>query len=257
MKNILRLIIAITVVSCNQNKTEQLKTNKADQKEVVKSIPSIPVKEVSNERKVVYQPYNIVFDSNQVSKYTIESRDLIKSKAIIKNVTDYSTKELEDLPYFQRLTLGIVVPFDLSQKSLINTMKSIVDKESKSNNDIDEILIFAYDDKKDLTNGGGFYTFGKLFWGPNGKTGNVTPIIAESNIRTSYKFELDIKDKVGKISKSDLPTKRELDIYNEIMAEENIGMDEDKLNKKVMKKFNIKTIKELDAIWLKVAAYKN
>ncbi|RXG11932.1 hypothetical protein DSM03_10729 [Leeuwenhoekiella aestuarii] len=49
-------------------------------------------------------------------------------------------------------------------------------------------MIFAYDDKKDLTNGGGFYTFGKLFWGPN-KTGTVTSEIAERNIRDSYKFE--------------------------------------------------------------------
>lgn len=257
MKNILILIIVITVVSCKQNKTDQLKANTVEQKEVVNSTPSIPVKEVSNFPKVENQPYKLVFDSNQVSKYSIESRNLVKSKAIIKSLSEYSTKELEELPNFKRLTLGIVVPFDISRKSLINTMKSIVDKESKSNNDIDEILIFAYDDKKDLNNGGGFYTFGKLFWGPNGKTGNVTPIIAKSNIRTSYEIELDIKDKVGKITKSDLPTKRELAIYNAVMAEENIGMDEDELNKKVMGEFKIKTAKELDAIWLKVAAYKN
>ena len=41
-----------------------------------------------------------------------------------------------------------------------------------------------------------------------------------------------------------------------IMADENIGMDEEKLKRMVMKKFNIKTTKEFDAIWLKVAAYK-
>lgn len=41
------------------------------------------------------------------------------------------------------------------------------------------------------------------------------------------------------------------------MAEENIGLEEDKLNKIVMKKFNIKTEDELNEIWLKVATYKN
>ncbi len=182
---------------------------------------------------------------------------MTKSKALVKKLSDYSTAELKALPEFKRLTLGIVVPFDISKESLINTLKYITSEKSKENNDIDEIMIFAYDDKKDLTNGGGFYTFGKLFWGPNGKTGNVTPEIAERNIRDSYKFEIDIKDKVGNIKKTDLPTKRELDIYNTIMADENIGMDEDKLNKMVMKKFGIKTEEELNAIWLKVAAYKN
>jgi hypothetical protein len=87
--------------------------------------------------------------------------------------------------------------------------------------------------------------------------GNVTPNIAKNNIRDTYKFEIDIKDKVGNISKADIPTKREFEVYYMIMDDKYLGFPEDKLFKLVMKKFNIKTKNELDKIWLKVAAYKN
>ena len=245
MKKILGFLFAIILFGCNESKksNEELKTQ-PNSETVEKTIP----KEIA---------YKIEFDSTKVSEFTIEHSELKKSKALDQKLSDYSTAELKALPEFKRLTLSIVVSFNISKESLINTLKYITSEKSKENNDIDEIMIFAYDDKKDLTNGGGFYTFGKLFWAPNGKTGNVTPEIAEKNIRDSYKFEIDIKDKVGNIKKTDLPTKRELDIYNTIMAEENIGMQEDKLNKMVMKKFGIKTEKELNAIWLKVTAYKN
>ena len=245
MKKILGFLFAIAFLGCNESKkgNEELKTQ-----------PNLDKLEKTNQEDL---PYKINFDSTKVSKFTIEHSKLTESKAFTQKLSDYSTAELKGLPEFKRLTLGIVVPFDISKENLINTLKYITSEKTKLNNDIDEVMIFAYDDKKDLTNGGGFYTFGKLFWGPNGKPGNVTPAIAEKNIRDSYKFEIDIKDKVGNIKKTDLPTKRELDIYNTIMSEENIGMEENKLNNMVMKKFGIKTEKELNAIWLKVAAYKN
>ena len=235
MRKIFGLLIILTLLGCNESK----KSNSQE-------------KITDNEL-----PYKIDFDSTKVAEYTIEQSEITKSKALDKKLSDYTTEELKALPEFKRLTLGIVVPFDISKEGLINTMKYITSEKTKENKDIDEIMIFAYDDKKDLTNGGGFYTFGKLFWGPNGETGNVTSKIAKENIRDNYKFDIDIKDKVGKINKADLPTQRELDIYNTIMADENIGMDEDKLNKMVMKKFGIKTEEELNAIWLKVASYKN
>jgi hypothetical protein len=245
MKKLFGILFALILFGCNESK----KSN-----EELKIQPNMETVEKTIQKKL---PYKIDFDSTKVSEFTIEHSELTKSKALDQKLSDYSTAELKALPEFKRLTLGIVVPFDISKEGLINTLKYITKEKTTENNDIDEIMIFAYDDKKDLTNGGGFYTFGKLFWGPNGKTGNVTPTIAEKNIRDSYKFEIDIKDKVGNIKKTDLPTKRELDIYNTIMAEENIGMEEGKLNKMVMKKFGIKTEKELNAIWLKVAAYKN
>lgn len=198
--------------------------------------------------------YKISFDSAKISSFEIEDSDLASVKALTKKLSDYTTSELEKLPEFKRLTLSIVVPFDISKENLENTLKYIVNKETKKNNDIDEILIFAYDDKSDIGKG---FTFGKLVWAPNGQTGNITPEIAQRNVRTNYDFDILIKNKVGKISKSDLPTNRELEIYNMIMDDKYLELDEDELNKMVMKKFNIKTKEELDEIWLKVAAYKN
>jgi len=48
-----------------------------------------------------------------------------------------------------KVGLSIVIPVDITKESLENTMKSIVDEKSRNDNDIDEILIFAYDDNND------------------------------------------------------------------------------------------------------------
>ena len=233
MKRILWILPILILLSCNETKNDKktesvLETSKIESK------------------------YKIAFDSTKVSAFTIEESEFSSAKAMTRKLSDYSTQELKDLPKFIRLTMSIVVPFDISKENLENTLKSIVSKKTEKDNDIDEIVIFAYDDKNDIGTG---YTFGKLFWSPNAKTGNVTPEIAKNNIRTNYKFDIIIKDKVGNISKSDLPTKRELEIYNEIMSEKYWDMQEEDMIPIVMKKFNI-TEKELKEIHLKVLAYK-
>tara|TARA_R110002051_G_scaffold324223_1_gene420548 strand:+ start:3874 stop:4572 length:699 start_codon:yes stop_codon:yes gene_type:complete len=231
MKRILWILPILILLSSNETKKKtksELKTSKIE----------------SN--------YKIDFDSTKISTFTIEESEFSSAKAMTRKLSDYSTQELKDLPKFIRLTMSIIVPFDISKENLENTLKSIVSEKMEKDNDIDEIVIFAYDDKNDIGMG---YTFGKLLWSPNGKTGNVTPEIAKNNIRTNYKFDIIIKDKVGNISKSDLPTKRELEIYNEIMSEKYWDMQEEESEPIIMKKFNISR-KELKDIWLKVAAHK-
>ncbi len=201
----------------------------------------------------VYSNYSKDFDSTKVSAYKIEQSENDSFKPMVKKLSEYEIDELKDLPDYRRLTLSIVIPFDISKESLENTMKSIVNRKQRNDKDIDEIMIFAYDDKLDIGRG---YTFGKLLWAPEGEMGNATPEIANSNNRSNYKFQIDIKEKVGNIKKSDLPTQRELEIYNEIMSDKYIDMQEEEYNPIIMKKFNIKTKKELDAIWLKVAGHR-
>jgi len=145
------------------------------------------------------------------------------------------------------------VPYNISRENLENTLKYIVNKKSKNDKNIDEIMIFAYDDKNDIGTG---YTFAKLLWAPKGEIGNATPEIAKSNIRSNYKIEISIKDKVGKIKKSDLPTERELEIYNEIVSEKYWDMQDEDYFPIIMKKFDIRTKEELKDIFLKVGAYK-
>lgn len=212
-----------------------------------------PLNQETENSKTV-KSFEISFDKSKISDFSIESIEDLSGKALVKNLSEYSTTELRELPSYKRLEYSIIVPTFISKENLENTLKYFVSEKTSADMDIDEIIIFVYDDKNDIGISG--YTFGKLVWAPNGKLGNVTPVIASKNIRDNYKFEIDIKEKVGNISKSDIPTKRELEIYNMFMADENIGMAEEKLKRMVMKKFNIKTTKEFDAIWLKVAAYK-
>jgi len=197
-------------------------------------------------------PFKIDFDKSKISEFSIENTENASAKAIVKNLTKYTKSELKALPDVKRVIYSIVVPSEISKESLENTLKFIV-SEKTLDKDIDEIIIFAFDDKNDIDKG---YTFGKLLWAPKGELGNVTPEIASSNIRDNYQFVIDIKDKVGKITKENKPTQREFEIYNMATADENIELTEDELDKKVMKKFGIKTKKEFDDIFLKVASYK-
>lgn len=241
MRFFLLIILTSIVISCTENKA------KTTSKEI-KSTSEISA------LKTDIQPFKIEFDEKLVSTYQIENEESGNTKAMVKRLSEYTTKELDELPNSKRLTLSITVPFDISKESLSNTLKSIVSEQTNKDNDIDEIVIFAYDDKDDI--GRAQYTFGKLLWAPNGKTGNITPKIAKNNVRNNYEFDIIIKDKVGKIKKADLPTARELEIYNEIMSEKYWDMQEEQSEPIIMKKFKISK-KELNAIWLKVAEYKN
>jgi hypothetical protein len=240
MRFFLLSLLILIGTSCADNKPKTTSTES-------KNPSTVP------ELKTEIQPFKIDFDEKLVSSYKIENEERGNTKAMVKRLSEYTTKELEELPNSKRLTLSITVPFDISKKSLKNTLKSIASDQTNKNNDIDEIVIFAYDDKDDI--GRDQYTFGKLLWAPNGKTGNVTPLIAKNNTRNNYEFDIIIKDKVGEIKKADLPTARELKIYNEIMSEKYWDMQEEQSEPIIMKKFKI-TKKELNAIWLKVAAYK-
>ena len=241
MKKIIILLLVATLFSCSNNSKE---TNK------VKNESNKLIKEGKIAKK-----FENVFDKSKISKFTIENVENSSYKALVKNLSEYSTSELTNLPLVKRQTITIIVPTEISKEYLENTLKYIVAKKTKEDNDIDEIIIFAYDNKNDI--GKIQYTYGKLVWAPNGKLGNVTPEIAKNNIRDNYKFEIDIRDRVGKLKASDRPTKRELEIYNMMMSDKYLNLSEDVLRKKIMKKFGIKTKKEFDKIFYKVANYKN
>jgi len=228
-------------ISCADNKAKSTSTEKINTSEI-------------SELKTDVQSFKIEFDEKLASTYQIENEERGNTKAMVKRLSEYTSKELNELPNSKRLTLFITVPFDINKESLTNTLKSIVSEQTNKDNDIDEILIFAYDDKDDI--GITQYTFGKLIWAPNGKLGNITPQIAKNNNRNNYRFDIIIKDKVGEIKEADIPTARELEIYKEIMSEKYWDMQEEQSEPIIMKKFKISK-KELNTIWLKVAAYKN
>ena len=209
--------------------------------------------ETSNSYSV--KKYEVKYDKTKISKFTIISTEDLSHKAIDKNLSEYSLKGLKKTPIDKKISYSIVVPTMISKVSLENTLKYIVAEKIQEDNDIDEIIIFAYDHARDIGNVP--YTFGKLIWAPNGELGNVTPQIASKNIRDNYKFNIDIKEKVGNIKKEDIPTERELAIYDMIMDPAYATLSESELDKLVMKKFGIKSQKELDRIFIKVMKYKN
>jgi hypothetical protein len=180
-------------------------------------------------------------------------RDL-SMKALTKNLSDYSVSELKSLPVNIRKEYKIVVSSDISKEELKATMKHLVVQETKNNPDIDEIVVFAYDREEDSK---GAYTFGKMEWCPNGNWDGVTPGIASSNDRSSYKYLFHIKDKVGNISNANVPTKEEFRIYDSfekaLWADPNAA--EEIVKQRVARKFGI-SVEKIDRICIKVLTYK-
>ena len=131
-------------------------------------------------------------------------------------------------------------------------MIQLVKDETARNPDIDEIVVFAYDRKEDVD---GAYTFGKLEWCPNGDWAGVTPTIARNNDRNNYKYNVDIKDKVG--DPTSRPTKREFRIHDALDKALWADPDapEEQVKKKIAKQFKI-TVEELDRVFVKVLSYQ-
>lgn len=76
------------------------------------------------------------------------------------------------------------------------------------------------------------------------------------NIRDNYKTDVIIKDILGNLKINQIPTEKELNIYYEIMSEKYYDMQEEDFLPDVMKKYNIKSEKEINDIFIKVLATK-
>lgn len=131
----------------------------------------------------------------ETGPYVVAAIQDISLKAMTKPLSSYSTTELAKLPLNKRMKYSVVVRSDISKADLKAAMIQVVKDESVRDADIDEIAVFAYDRNEDVVRGEG-YTFGKLDWCPNGNWAGVTPEIASTNDRSTYKFNIDIKDVV-------------------------------------------------------------
>jgi len=145
----------------------------------------------------------------QAREYTIVGEEDISIKALDKSLSSYTQEELAQLPLNIRMEYRIIVPSDIKQDELKATLIKVVKEKVQKNQDIDEVVVFAYDNESDID---GPYTFGKVEWSPNGNWAGVTSAIASTNDRSSYKYVFDIKDKVGQ--EEGKPTAKEMEIYN-------------------------------------------
>lgn len=249
MKNVLKtrlillILISLIVAGCT------------DSNDIVDEIDDPSIENIAQSEPVEY-------DSTLIREYIIAETEDLSIKALDKPLSQYSSVEI--LPTNIRKEYRILVPSDISKEELKATLIQVVIDKTSENKDIDLVAVFAYDRREDI---GGPYTFGTIEWCPNGNWGGVTSNIASTNDRSSYKYVIDIKDKVGLEDTSVTPTELEFKMYdsfNEFFdAEwENIDLsdpyaivDENLIFQKVARKYGI-TDEEAKEIITKVALYQ-
>ena len=204
------------------------------------------------------------YDSSLVKNYDMVQNEDISMKALVKPLSAYTPDELNSLPLNVRKVCKVVISPSVSKEKLKSTLIQVVMDETSKNNDIDEVAVFAYDRKEEANFA---YNLGKVEWCPNGDWSSVTPEIASSNDRSSYKYVFDIKDQVGSIDASGRPTEREYEIYDYFnkcydIALKNIDLndpqaivDEDLIMQEIAEKYGI-TKEEANGICTKISIYE-
>jgi len=143
----------------------------------------------ASEQKFSFDDY---IQKDKIREYEIIKEDDLSFKALgKKNLSDYTSEEIQSLPINIRKEYRIVVPIDITKEELESTIAKCIEDKSIQNPDIDEIVIFVYDSKEKINRA---YTLGKAEWCPNGEWADVTPEIARNNIRDSYKIVYNIKE---------------------------------------------------------------
>jgi len=151
------------------------------------------------------------YNRSLVKNYEIVKEDDISMKPLTKPLSSYSPEELNSLPMNIRMVYKVVISPNITKEELKSTLIQVVMDKTSKNKDIDEVSVFAYDRKEEVNFA---YNLGTVDWCPNGDWGSMTPEIASSNDRSSYKYVFNIKDQVGNINLSERPTEREYEIYD-------------------------------------------
>lgn len=185
--------------------------------------------------------------------FTIAASTDISTVAMVGDLSSYSPDEIAHLPRNIRKSFKIIVSSDISKQDLKDTFMALIRNEAQKDHNIDEIVVFAYDNDADVNS---VYTLGKAEWCPGGVWSAVTPTIASTNDRSGYKYAFDIRSKVG-MGASGRPTAYEMKVYHayvkELWADESI--DEDVVARRISHHFRISK-KKLNDIFIKVTAYK-
>lgn len=156
---------------------------------------------VTSPQKFSFEQY---IQSNKVREYKLlETEDI----SIPAKFSDYSPQEWKNLPENVRVKYSILVPQDITVEELKSTLAKVIKDESEKNPDIDEIVVYAWDSEESFE---GALPVGRALWCPQGKWGEVSPEIAQNNIRDSYKIIYDINEKFLKVNQVEGEIKFEL-----------------------------------------------
>ncbi|MBN1353771.1 MAG: hypothetical protein JW994_03775 [Candidatus Omnitrophica bacterium] len=167
--------------------------------------------------------------------------------SIIGGPFAYFKKKIKKPHYVLRSEYRIAVPKNASKTEIERIVREIVKKRSEQNKDIDEIIIYIYDDEQAL---GEAYTVGRAIWGIDGEFGKVTPELALSNDKSKHRISFDIDVGSAEIVR---PDDRDLEIYyfyHKALWEDKRS-PEQVISSKTAKKFGI-SIEELKRINQKV-----
>lgn len=108
-----------------------------------------------------------------------------------KSLSDFTSSEIAALPTDKKMLYRVVLPSSITRKQVRPTARDIVRNITAKDPEIDEITLFLYSDK-DLADGP--YDIGRATWAPKGDLGNVTPRIARTNNRSTYRLSVDVND---------------------------------------------------------------
>jgi len=204
---------------------------------------------IKNDKKTPINNTQIIY----LDGYKVAHKEIKEYRAIVKKLSSYTSMELAKLPYVIRQECRIVVPEGLSEAQIKKIAEDVVSNELYEDNEIDEMIIFIYDNESDVS---GAYTIGKAIWGIDGELGNISPQIAENNDKSMHKVTFDIKKTKSKnLSERELMMARTLDKALWDTADNNLDTDEEVIVAKIADKFGI-SVEELDEIYVKFMEWK-
>lgn len=108
------------------------------------------------------------------------------------SLSQYSLAELRRLPWDKKMIYSVVLTPTIRRSQVRPTVERIITDLTERNPDLDEIGLRLYTSKDAFDNGP--YDIGMAVWAPNGQMGGVTPEIARSNDRTTYKISVRVRE---------------------------------------------------------------
>lgn len=108
---------------------------------------------------------------------------------------DYDVEAAEDISVqggrVKRSRLRIVLPTAIRAANIEQFACQVVTDKTKADPDLDAIAILLYSEQGVIY---GAYDIAKIDWAPNGRFGDMTPVIAKRNDRTNYAMDMDVRD---------------------------------------------------------------
>ncbi len=135
--------------------------------------------------------FGIIVGQKGAVRYEIVKTTNASHKALEKPLSSYTIEELKALPTDKRRFYDVVVPASIEQNQVKPTVEKIISDITGRDGDIDEIVVWLYSDRKLVENKD--WDVATATWAPQGELGRITPNIAETNDRSSYKISIQIK----------------------------------------------------------------